>query len=272
MFFRRPSPSNFEEPNTVNQRTLRAVLATAALMGLSLPARAQQTPWEDRFFANISFGVDTGTSDIALDGTLPEPVYGETATFQADAEFGSFAIFDIAFGARVYRNVGVAIGYHTGGTTGDGTVSGTVPHPQFFDRPRSYSISFDDAERDEHATHLQIGWMVPINDKFDVFIYGGPSFYQVTQELVTDIDFAEQGPPFTSVTVLPRVERQKDNATGYNFGVDGTYFVYSADQWRLGVGGFLRFTGATARFNAGGTEVETDAGGVQFAFGARVRF
>jgi hypothetical protein len=114
--------------------------------------------------------------------------------------------------------------------------------------------------------------MVPLNPKFDVFIYGGPSFYQVTQELVTNISFAEQGPPFTTVTVLPQIERQKDNATGYNFGVDGTYFLYTADQWRLGVGGFLRFTGATARFNAGGTEIETDAGGVQFAFGGRFRF
>jgi hypothetical protein len=251
---------------------LRAVLMTAAFVGISLPAYAQQTPWEDRFFANISFGVDTGTTDIALSGTLPEPIYGETATFQADAEFGSFAIFDIAFGARVYRNVGVAIAYHTGGTTGDGTVSGTVPHPQFFDRPRHYSVAFDDADRDEHATHLQIGWMVPINDKIDVFISGGPSFYQVTQELVTNIAFTEQGPPFTNVTVLPQISRQKDNATGYNFGVDGTYFVYTADQWRFGVGGFLRFTGATARFSIGGTEVETDAGGVQFGFGGRVRF
>jgi hypothetical protein len=72
--------------------------------------------------------------------------------------------------------------------------------------------------------------------------------------------------------VLPQISRQKDNATGYNFGVDGTYFVYTTDSWRLGVGGMLRFTGATARFNIGDQETETDAGGVQFAVGARIRF
>ena len=256
----------------MKQRTLRAALMTAVLVGASLPASAQPTPWEDRVFVNLSFGVDTGTTEIAQSGTLPDLIYGEPATFQTDAEFGSFAIFDLAVGARIYRNVGVAIAYHTGGTTGDGTISGTVPHPQFFDRPRSFTQAFDDAERDEHATHLQIGWMVPVNDKFDVFIYGGPSFYQVTQEMVTNISFTEQGPPYTSVTVLANVQRQKENATGYNFGVDGTYFAYTADQWRLGVGGFLRFTGATAKFNVGGTTFETDAGGVQFGFGARLRF
>ena len=256
----------------MKQRTLRAALMTAVLVGVSLPASAQPTPWEDRVFVNLSFGVDTGTTEIAQSGTLPDLIYGEPATFQTDAEFGSFAIFDFAVGARIYRNVGVAIAYHTGGTTGDGTISGTVPHPQFFDRPRSFTQAFDDAERDEHATHLQIGWMVPVNDKLDVFIYGGPSFYQVTQEMVTNISFTEQGPPYTNVTVLANVQRQKENATGYNFGVDGTYFAYTADQWRLGVGGFLRFTGATAKFNVGGTTFETDAGGVQFGFGARLRF
>ena len=53
---------------------------------------------------------------------------------------------------------------------------------------------------------------------------------------------------------------------------DGTYFVYTTDSWRLGVGGLLRFTGATAKFTSGDQTIETDAGGVQFAVGARIRF
>lgn len=252
------------------QRTLRAALTAAVLVGGSLPAQAQGTPWEDRVFVNLSFGVDTGTTDISQNGTFT--VYNETGTIQADAEFGSFPIFDISVGARIYRNVGVAIAYHTGGTDGDGEISGTVPHPIFFGRPRTFTETFNDAERDEHATHLQVGWMAPINEKFDLFISGGPSFYGVTQELVTDLTFTEQGPPYANVTVLPAVQRLKENAVGYNFGVDGTYFVYTRDQLRVGVGGFLRFTGATAEFTANGQTFDTDAGGVQFAVGARVRF
>ena len=33
----------------------------------------------------------------------------------------------------------------------------------------------------------------------------------------------EDGPPYTSVTVLPTIERLKTDAVGYNFGADGPY-------------------------------------------------
>jgi hypothetical protein len=254
----------------VKQRTLRAALTTAVLVGIGLPASAQSTPWEDRVFVNLSFGVDTGSTDISQNRSFV--VYNETGTLQADVEYGSFPIFDLAVGARVFRNVGVAIGFHTGSTKGDGQLVASVPHPQFFDRHRMVTAPFDDADRDERATHLQIGWMMPVNDRFDLFIYGGPSFFQVTQEVVTDLSFTEQGPPYTNITILPNIQRQKENATGYNFGVDGTYFILTSDSWRLGIGGLLRFTGATADFSSGDATVETDLGGVQFAVGARIRF
>jgi hypothetical protein len=166
---------------------LRAALTSAVLVGAALPASAQTTPWEDRVFVNLSFGVDTGTTNISQNRSFV--VYGETGTLQADVDYGSFPIFDMAVGARIYRNVGVAIGFHTGGTKGDGQLVASVPHPQFHERPRSVTVPFDDADRDERATHLQIGWMVPVNEKFDLFIYGGPSFFQVTQEMVTDLSF-----------------------------------------------------------------------------------
>ena len=127
-------------------------------------------------------------------------------------------------------------------------------------------------KRDESATHLQFGYMLPINDKFDVFISGGPSFFHISQELVTDVTFIEEGPPYTNITVLPAIEKVKDGATGYNFGVDGTYFVYTTEKYRLGVGGFLRFTGASADLNFNGQTIETDLGGAQFAIGGRLRF
>jgi hypothetical protein len=269
-----PSSPFTEESNTVMQKTMRAALIAAVLVGGSLPARAQ-TPWEDRAFVNLSFGVDTGSTEINENRSYP--VYGETATLESTATFGSFGIFDIMVGARVWRNLGVGIDYHTGGTKGEGTISGSVPHPLFFDRPRTFTADFNDAKRDEHATHLQFGYMVPVNDKFDMYLFGGPSFFRVSQELVTDLAVTEQGPPFTAITVLPEIHTIKESATGYNLGVDATYFVYEKDQFRLGVGGMLRFTGATADLeyttNTGERRtIETELGGVQFVFGGRVRF
>jgi hypothetical protein len=147
-----------------------------------------------------------------------------------------------------------------------------VPHPVFFDRPRSFSQTLDNAERDEHAAHLQFGWMVPLGDRFDLFLSGGPSFFRVSQDVVSDLSFAEQGPPFSSVNVNAVTTTSKRNATGFNLNVDATYVVYQRDRFRLGVGGLLRFTGATADLNVGGTTIATDLGGVQVAAGLRLRF
>jgi len=61
--------------------------------------------------------------------------------------------------------------------------------------------------------------------------------------------------------------------TGYNVGLDGTYIVWSNDSIRLGAGGFVRFTQAKTEIEMlSGAGVPTDVGGVQFGFGARLRF
>src|SRR5262245_40295436 len=138
----KPQSSPFsEESITVMQKTMRAALIAAVLVGGSLPARAQ-TPWEDRAFVNLSFGVDTGSEDLSSRATFPYA--GETGSVETTASFGSFGIFDIAGGARVVNNFTIGFAFHTGGTTGSGNYTAMVPHPLFFDRPRTVSGTFDD--------------------------------------------------------------------------------------------------------------------------------
>jgi hypothetical protein len=60
--------------------------------------------------------------------------------------------------------------------------------------------------------------------------------------------------------------------TGYNVGADLTYMLWQNDSVRLGAGGFVRYTGATTDVRLLANDVETKVGGIQFGFGARVRF
>ena len=60
--------------------------------------------------------------------------------------------------------------------------------------------------------------------------------------------------------------------SGYNAGVDATYIVWSNDSVRLGAGGFVRFTQASTSVEMIGSTEPTDVGGMQFGFGARIRF
>ena len=55
-------------------------------------------------------------------------------------------------------------------------------------------------------------------------------------------------------------------------GVDGTYIVWSNDSIRIGAGGFVRFTQASTEIEMLSSTQPTDVGGVQFGFGARIRF
>ena len=256
-------------------KTLRAAMTAVVLLGASLPAAAQNipwdTPWEDRVFGGITFGIDTGSAEVSDSRNIT--VYGEPGTLQSTSDFDVDGIIDFSVGARVWRNAGVAIGYHSKSSTGVAEITGSIPHPLFFDRPRTFTDSVDGIDRDEHATHLMFGWMFPLKDNLDVFLYAGPSFYHVSQEVVSDLAIAEEGPPYTTIVVQPTIEVRKKGSTGYNLGADATYIVYTRESLRLGVGGFMRFTGASADLQINdSTSVETDMGGFQIGIGARVRF
>ncbi|HQZ40688.1 MAG: hypothetical protein IT180_15355 [Acidobacteria bacterium] len=251
-------------------RTLRAAIIAAVLVGASQPAAAQGREWTDRVFTSVSFGFEGGTAEVADNRTFT--VYGEDATISSKSRFKTDGIIDVAAGVRAWRNLGVALAYHAESTTGTADVQGSIPHPIFFDRPRNFSENIDGIDRDEQATHLQIGWMVPFNDKLDVFLYAGPSFFRLSQELIVDVTVAEQPPAFTNVVVQANVDVRKRNTTGYNVGADVSYMLYSNDSVRLGVGGFLRLTRATADIALANSSVETTLGGVQAGIGARVRF
>lgn len=250
-------------------RTLRAAVMAAVLVGVSQPAAAQ-TPWEDRVFAGVSFGLEAGTETASQ--TRNFTVYAENASLVSNSTFDRNSIIDLTLGVRVWKNFGVAVAYHTGTANGSADVTGSIPHPLFFDRPRNFTERATGFERTEYATHLQFGWMLPLSERIDVFAYAGPSFYRVSQDVIADVNIGEQGFPFANVVASPILAVAKRNKTGYNAGVDATYMFYNTDTVRLGVGGFVRVTGATATLRAGDSSIDTDLGGVQFGLGARIRF
>ena len=70
----------------------------------------------------------------------------------------------------------------------------------------------------------------------------------------------------------PTITTSKKSQTGYNVGADATYIVWQNDSVRVGAGGFVRYTAADVSLPMLTTEQPTDVGGMQFGFGARLRF
>jgi hypothetical protein len=255
----------------MKQCVLVWVVVCGVCAGAAKDANAQVTgTWADRGYVNIGFGVESGSS--AVTDTQNVVIYEESGTVTSESSFTSGNILDAGFGFRVWRNLTVGVAYHQEENSTDGHLTGSIPSPIFFNRPREFSQTVTSLVRKEKATHLVIGWVLPISPKFDVMVFAGPSFFRVDQDAVSEVEFGERGSPFTEVVAQPERATRKKSATGFNAGFDATYILWSNDDVRLGAGGFLRFTKATADVLMLGSEQETQAGGVQFGIGARIRF
>lgn len=253
------------------RRLVLTFLVTGLIAGASRDAAAQTRAWDDRVYLNIGFGVESGTS--ALTDTRTFRIYDESGTVTSSSTWTSGSLFDAGLGFRVWKNMSVGVSYHQEQNTADIVLKGSVPHPVFFNQPRSFEVTTGEGDfRKEKAVHLQVGWMMPFGDKLDVLVFGGPSWFRLEQPAVGEIRIADQTSPFLQVTVNPEVEIRKKSPVGFNAGADATYIVWSNDSVRLGAGVFVRYALAKANVLLLETEQSTDVGGLQIGFGGRLRF
>jgi opacity protein-like surface antigen len=253
----------------MKQSVLALVIMFGVCTGVTQDAHAQTGTWADRGYINIGFGVESGSS--SLTDTQNITIYEEAGTLTTSTTWTSGSVIDAGFGVRVWRNMTVGVGYHMEDNDTDGAVSGSIPSPIFFNRPRQLSQDVV-LERKESAVHLVLGWVVPFSEKLDVMVFGGPSFFRLEQDAVSDVEIGEGASPFTTVVADVDVTTRKKSLTGFNVGADATYIIWSNDDLRIGAGGFVRFTQASGEILQLATEQSTDVGGVQFGFGARIRF
>lgn len=250
-------------------RKFAVLMVLGLLIGGTREAAAQGAP-DDRVFLNIGFGVESGSTDA--NDTKQYTLYEETATTNTSTSWTSGSFFGGGADFRVFKNLTVGVSYHQETNTSDTAITGSVPHPIFFNRPRNFSETEGGLYRRENATHLSFGWIVPVSPKMDVLLSGGPSFFRLEQDVVSDVAIFERGGDFSQVVVDPTIVTQKRSATGFNLGADVTYILWQNDSMRIGGGGFIRYTAAETDVRLLVSDFDTTVGGIQFGFGARIRF
>jgi len=250
-------------------RKFAVLMALGVLVVGGGEAAAQGAP-ADRIYLNIGFGVESGSTDS--NDTKQYTLYDETATTNTAAAWTSGSFFGGGVDFRVIKNLTVGVAYHQETNSADTKVTGTVPHPIFFNRSRTFDVAAGGMYRRENATHISIGWIVPVTPKLDVLVSGGPSFFRLQQDVVSDVVIAERGGAFTEVVVAPTIVTQKRSATGYNVAADVTYILWQNDSVRIGGGGFVRYAAAKTDIRLLVSDFDTTVGGMQFGFGARIRF
>lgn len=253
----------------MNKSAVVFLIVCGVFAGTARSAAAQGAPWSDRGYINVGWGVESGSS--AMTDTRTSTIYEEAATVTSSSSFTSGSLFDFGVGIRVWRNLTVGAAFHQEMNTAPGELTGSIPSPFFFNRPRTLTGS-EPLERKEMATHLTLGWVVPFSDKLDVMVFGGPSFFRLTQDVISGVTPNEASVSGSTIGATITTAERKKSQTGYNVGADATYIVWQNDSVRVGAGGFVRFTKASVDIDMLTSPQPTEAGGVQFGFGARLRF
>ena len=244
-----------------------AILVLAALAGGARPAAAQAS--DARGFLMINAGTQTASADFSDTITFSHPLFGpETGLFRyalpwrrRHAVRPEWRCSDL--GSFRGRRWGIAVLHED-----DAGITGRLPHPFVFDRLRQIRGTEAGLARQEAAVHVQALWVMPA-DWAVISLFGGPTFFSVTQDLVTDVMF-DQTYPYTEATFAgARRRAQSASTTGRHVGAD--IAVYFSD--RVGIGGTVRVSRGSVDLDAsdGGT-VAIDVGGVQTSGGLRLRF
>lgn len=243
-----------------------ALLVIGALAGGARPATAQAS--DARGFIMINAGTQTAAADFSDTSTFSHPLFGpETGSFETRYRGGGDTLFDVSGGVRIWRRLAVGVGVSQFSHTDDAGITGRIPHPFRFDRPRQISGTETGLARQETAVHVQALWVIPAG-RAVIALFGGPTFFNVTQDLVTTVTF-DQTYPYTAATFTGASQRaQSASTTGAHAGAD---FAFYFSNW-VGVGGMVRISRGSVDLASAGGAVAIDVGGVQTSGGLRLRF
>lgn len=248
---------------------LAAAAVLAGLAGLAGPAGAQSRSREGRVFVGLGGGVG---QHPAFAETLPfeDPLFGpEGGELSGDYPAGRGAVWEGTLAVRVAG--GFALGVAAGRSTVEHAVevSARLPHPFFYDRPRTVGGVAESVAGEETFVDLQARWMIEAGRSFEITLFAGPSFVRTTREFVTRVHF-EQAYPFDEAA-FAGVERSEWMASriGGHAGADVTYYVSGA----LGVGGTVRYRSGAGDLDRGDLPPAAfGSSGIEAVAGLRLRF
>ena len=243
------------------------VVLVAAIAVLAAPAAARAQAGVDAFrgFVSVNGGYQMTSNDFTDGAVFREN--SEDGRFDAAYGVPRGRTFAVSGGGRVWRWLGVGAGFSRYSQSTTATLTGAVPHPFFFNRPRAFGSDITGLKREELALNFQLRAVVPVK-QVEVSVFGGPSLLRVKQAAVTSISYRDEY-PYEEVLVGAQQTTIDASGPGFNAGMDVA--VFFARQ--IGVGLSVQYAGATLNLPSSGEGLaQIKAGGIQTGGGLRLRF
>lgn len=246
---------------------------------VALPASvAHAQPPSGRVTRSVSTAAETGYVDVnlglqatstAFDITTHPLTFVEPATVQTTYSVKGAREFEVGAGVRLMHNLAVGGSFSKFSKGGNVTVDADVPHPFFFNRARKVSGTADNLSRLETGFHGKVVFIAPVGAGWEVLLSGGPSFFQVEQDLVEDIKIKETYPYDTASFDTAVAKRHASSGLGFNVGADVTRMLTP----HMGVGAAVVISRATLHFDTFSDPTrDFDVGGMRVGGGLRFRF
>jgi hypothetical protein len=240
----------------------------------ALVVMGPNTAWtqtdESRFMLSLNGAFEPGDEDFTDDGTFT--LYDEAGRVTVSGRSSTGAILDAGVGARIIGRFTLGLSGHRGASADEATVTGQAPHPIFFNRPRSFSVTVAETKRIEQALHFSAGVLIPLGEKLDVHVYGGPSQFRFSQQVVGEVVIQEANAAATAVNVTPTIVARKKNVWGGHIAADFSYPLFQIGNGSFRLGAFVRYAQASSEFPVVSRTVSTKVGAIQYGGGIRVRF
>ena len=256
---------------TFMQSSCRHLLITALFIYpivLSPPhLSAQEVASSPQSFISINIGSQLLANTFTDNDSFE--LFAEEGRFSSNYQGQRDISFDVGVGIPVWSNLslGSALTYINHNSLA--TISAELPHPFFFDKYRSIDGIAKDLERREIAVHIQALWTIPLSPTISLTVFGGPSFFNLRQELVNTVNFTEAYPFDTADFSGVLKVHPSDSTIGFHGGFDlAAYFTE-----HLGLGGTIRLSKGTADLaRTNESVISVPVGGMHASGGLRIRF
>jgi hypothetical protein len=226
----------------------------------------------------VNFGI-AEAGEKRYGSVFERELFDEIARFTVDYRSPLGASFDFGGGVMLTRFFGLGVSFAGTAHQDNATLGIRIPHPLFFNAHASDSTTTEGRlMRVESSTNIQAMFVRQFSDRLTGRLFGGPSFFRVRQDAVSDIRYNQQFLLLSPVNRVEILDHELDvipyeDATGWGFHVGGdvNYFFTRV----VGIGGFVRFSRGTVEvafdpFARAPGELKT--GGIQTGGGLRLRF
>lgn len=228
---------------------------------------AQEVTSSTRPFISINVGSQILSNTFNDNDSFD--LFVEEGQFSSDYQGLRDAVFDAGAAIPVWGklSLGGALTYIN--HNAPATISAELPHPFFFDKHRSIDGTAESLERREIAIHIQALWAIPFSQNVLLTVFGGPTFFNLKQDLVNTVKFTEAYPFDAAEFSGTSTVQPSDSTIGFHGGFDLTAYFTE----HLGIGGVIRFSNGTADL-ARTTEhvISAPVGGMHATGGLRIRF